>query len=86
MCVFASLPTLARIHDRLSGHDDVASFRLSKNLERPHEKIGAASLVCAMVTLDRPDAARCGDAVEPAPPALLEPVVAPLASRAPPVR
>ena len=44
VCVLASLPTLTRLHDRLSEHDDVRAFRLSKNLERPHEKNVATSL------------------------------------------
>jgi HAMP domain-containing protein len=43
-CVFASLPTLARIHERLAGRDAVSSFRLSKNIERPHQKAVAPSL------------------------------------------
>jgi hypothetical protein len=43
--VFASLPTLSRLHDRLSASDDAGRFRLSKNIERPHEKHSPAPLV-----------------------------------------
>ena len=84
--VFASLPTLARINDRLSTHDDVSTYRLSKNIERPHEKAGAAALVRTPPPPALRDDTRCGDARDFAthPPA---PVVAPdFASRAPPVR
>jgi len=45
VCVFASLPTLIRLHERLSAVDDVARFRLSKNIERPHEKQAPAALI-----------------------------------------
>ncbi|HYM24700.1 MAG TPA: hypothetical protein VEU08_15890 [Vicinamibacterales bacterium] len=38
VAVFASLPTLTRIHDHLTGFDNPTAFRISKNLERPHEK------------------------------------------------
>ena len=84
--VFASVPTLARVHDRLSTHDDGSAFRLSKNIERPHEKVAAAPLVCTTPARALRDDTRCGDArdVVVHPPT---PLVAPeLASRAPPVR
>src|SRR5579862_9156163 len=38
VAVFASLPTLMRVHDHLTGLDNPTAFRISKNLERPHEK------------------------------------------------
>ena len=85
-CNFASLPTLARVQDRLSTHDNASSFRLSKNLERPHEKIVATALADSphpLVVRDRTDR---GDVVDvaSAPPA--QPATASLVSRAPPVR
>ena len=83
--VFVSLPALARVHDRLSTRDDVSSFRPSKNLERPHEKIVAVEVTVPPVPVatapawhespvdrcNRALAAACSD---------------PLAPRAPPVR
>lgn len=85
MCVFASLPTLARVHDRLTPHGDTGSFRLSKNLERPHEKIAAVAIAAPAVHV-APDLAWTGDVLEretfPTPP----PSLATLPSRAPPVR
>lgn len=44
VCVFASLPTLARAHERLAARHAVSSFRLSKNVERPQQKPAPASL------------------------------------------
>jgi len=86
VCVFASLPTLARVHDRLSTHDNSSSFRLSKNLERPHEKIGTIALVAAAPTLVPRADTHVGDLVDIPLPQSAQFLASPLASRAPPVR
>ena len=86
VCVFLSLPTLARLHDHLSAADNVAGFRLSKNLERPHERQTTVSLPRIATPSAGHDTARAGDVaplVSPAPPRLL---AAPTADRAPPAR
>ena len=85
-CVFASLPTLARVHDRLSTHDEFGSFRLSKNLERPHEKIGAAAVAATALALVHRDTAPCGEVADPIVVPVTPSFSAPLAARAPPVR
>jgi hypothetical protein len=85
VCVFASLPTLARVHDRLSAHDDVSSFRPSKNVERPHEKVAASTLAplpARRIVVAVPTPAQ--DVVPPSAVADDDVVVAPRASRAPP--
>lgn len=85
--MFVSLPTLARMHDQLSTHDNGTSFRLSKNVDLPHEKIGGAALACCTtLALLHPDRTEGhASAEQPGTPAALPPV-ARLASRAPPVR
>ena len=84
--VFASLPTLARVHDRLTTHDDGGSFRLSKNLERPHEKIVAANAVESSIALVVRDTARSADVAETPTSTVTASFAAPLAPRAPPAR
>ena len=49
VAVFASLPTLARVHDRLSASDAPTAYRVSRNLERPHERQITQSPVDAVV-------------------------------------
>lgn len=85
-CVFASLPTLARVQDHVSTHDDAGSFRLSKNLERPHEKIGAAMLGTLPTFRIACDTLHSPDTVAITSTAFAAVVVSPLASRAPPAR
>ena len=84
--VFASLPTLARVHDHLSTHDNVSSFRLSKNLERPHEKIGATALASTALLLVVRDDSQRGDVVVVSSASFAPLLASPLVSRAPPVR
>lgn len=86
VCVFASLPTLARVHDRLSPRDDVSSFRPSKNVERPHEKVAAPTfppLPAHRIVLAVPTTVE--DVVPTSVLHVSDIVVAPPASRAPPV-
>lgn len=54
ICAFALVPTLSRIHDRLSTSDTFPGFKASKNLERPHERQAPVSLARAAtaVTVD----------------------------------
>ena len=84
--VFASLPTLARVHDRLSTHDNASSFKLSKNLERPHEKIGGAIVDDSSIAVVARDITRSADVIQAPTPAVSASFAAPLAPRAPPVR
>ena len=85
VCVFASLPTLARVHDQLSTRDS-GGFKLSKNLERPHEKLAPAPLAratAARVVRDDSPSGEVSDFLPSyAPPA----VAVPAPVRAPPVR
>lgn len=85
VCVFATLPSLARIHDRLTAHDDVTRFRLSQNLERPHEK-AAAPLAAMPVFRMTVDATPHLLVVETDSSPLATGFVFPTGSRAPPVR
>ncbi|HEY7288764.1 MAG TPA: hypothetical protein VH583_02925 [Vicinamibacterales bacterium] len=84
--MFATLPSLARIHDRLTAHDDVTRFRLSQNLERPHEKAAAVALV--VMPLFRIAADTTPHSTSAAPPSLplLDAFASPTGSRAPPTR
>jgi len=86
VCVFASLPTLARVHDRLSARDDGTSFRLSKNLERPHDKVGIVALVTVAPSATAPELADRGEVAPAADPISAPLLVNTLTSRAPPVR
>ena len=86
VCVFATLPSLARVHDRLTAHDEVTRFRLSQNLERPHEKTAAVCLVPTPVLRFAPDTTlQYAIATTPGP-SLHDAFVCPTAPRAPPVR
>lgn len=86
VCVFASLPTLARVHDQLSARDDGASYKLSKNLERPHEKLVAAPLLRATAASVAFDQTRSGDVAELLPWYSAPAVATPSPVRAPPAR
>jgi hypothetical protein len=87
ICAFAALPLLARIHDRVTAHDDVTRFRLSQNLERPHEKEAVAGLVATPVFRVAPDTTTLQQLVAPASGSPLhDAFVCPTAPRAPPVR
>ena len=86
VCVFASLPSLARIHDRVTAHDEVTRFRLSQNLERPHEKASGAALVAMplfRIAADTTPHLLVGN-TDSSPSA--DAFVSPTAPRAPPVR
>ena len=85
MCVFASVSTLTRLHDRLSTRDDVASFRPSKNLERPHEKFGATVAAPSIATAAAAQPL-IGEVTDPIGVAPTNAPAAPVPSRAPPVR
>ena len=81
---FLFVPTLARLHDRLSTADTRAGFKLSKNIERPHDKQAPVPLVpITAVSLDADTSLECLVAVLsvriPA-----SPVDARLSNRAPP--
>jgi hypothetical protein len=85
-CVFATLPTLSRLHDHLLTSDNVPGFRLSKNIERPHERHMPTPLLrvaAPSVGQDRSLAADVADCVSLA----LQPIVVSSPSgRAPPAR
>ena len=83
--VLASLPILARLHDRLTASDQPAGFRLSKNLERPREKHSADAVAEVFPILTAPNLAPIAEIVERP---LLPPVTvtsAPAPVRAPPI-
>ncbi|HWF85385.1 MAG TPA: hypothetical protein VG222_11070 [Vicinamibacterales bacterium] len=85
-CVFLTLPTLSRLHDHLSTADNVAGFRLSKNIERPHERHSVAPLPTLASPTVRSDTSLAGGVAAVtslAPPPV---VVAPSCDRAPPAR
>jgi hypothetical protein len=85
-CVVAWLPTLVRAHDRLSPHDSATSFRLSKNVERPHEKAAPAPVDRVAVPLVfRDDSMRRG-ATPAAQPLAVPAIASVLTTRAPPAR
>jgi hypothetical protein len=86
VCVFATLPSLARVHDRLTAHDEATRFRLSQNLERPHEKTVAVSLVATPVFRIAIDTALPLIVPTPLCSALDDAFVSPTGPRAPPVR
>jgi hypothetical protein len=85
VCVFASLPTLTRVYDRLSTHDDVGRFRLSKNLERPHEKITAVGVAAPAIRVANGPAWN-RSLVDLCPVVPASGFCAPLGPRAPPAR
>ena len=85
-CVFATLPSLSRIHDRLTAHDDVTRFRLSQNLERPHEKAEAGPLAAMPVFKIATDTSPHPPVVETHASPLAPGFVSATDSRAPPVR
>jgi hypothetical protein len=85
-CVFASLPTLARVHERLAARHAVSSFRLSKNVERPHDKVAPAPLVRTAVPLAARDDSIRGS-VDPAAHRSSDcPALSSVVTRAPPAR
>lgn len=86
VCVFASLPTLARAHDQLSANDNGAGFKLSKNLDRPHEKLAPAPLVRATAARIVRDATPSGDVIEFVASYSAPAIALPMPVRAPPVR
>ena len=87
MCTFAALPALTRACDRLSSTDNPTAFKVSKNLERPHEKVTRAPIVRATAAASAvPDDRPAGPAFTPFLPAAgASPVSTPL-DRAPPAR
>ena len=52
---FLFVPTLARLQDHLSSADTGAGFKLSKNIERPHDKQTTAALVAISALSLGPD-------------------------------
>jgi hypothetical protein len=86
VCVFASLPTLARVHDQLSTRDDGGGFKLSKNLERPHEKLAPTPLAQTTAARVVRDDTPSDDASDFLPSYAAPVVTAPAPGRAPPVR
>jgi hypothetical protein len=82
--VFGSLPTLTRLHDRITASDQLSGFRFSKNLERPREKHGSDAVVSVSPVSVAPNLAPIGDVQER--PVLLYTTAssAPTAVRAPP--
>jgi hypothetical protein len=86
VCVFLFLPTLLRLHDHLSTADKVASFRLSKNLERPHSRHSNAPPLRLVTTSDGHDQTPAGLVTDLAPlaPRLID--VGSSSDRAPPTR
>jgi hypothetical protein len=85
-CVFATLPSLSRIHDRLTAHDDVTRFRLSQNLERPHQKAEGAPLVAMPVFRIAADTSPHSPVEETHASPLVAGFLSATDSRAPPVR
>jgi len=84
VCVFASWSTLARMHDPVSTRDDVHRFRLSKNIERPHEKVGVELLLVRLKSHVEPDLSVGWLVVEAVPPAIDSTLTSHLTARAPP--
>ena len=85
-CVFASLPTLARVHERLAARHAVSSFRLSKNVERPSEKVAPTPLVLTAVPVVVGDDSVRGRVDPVAHRVFASPVTAAADNRAPPAR
>ena len=87
VCAFAALPTFARAYDRLTSTDNPTAFKISKNLERPHEKIGAAPIVrTAAATLPVRDDAPAGRVCTTLVPVRAARALPPTPDRAPPAR
>lgn len=84
-CVFASLPTLTRLHARVSTRDDMHRFRLSKNLDRPHEKVGVGPLAVTLTSRVEQDPSVRWLVVETFSSAISNTLVSHLTSRAPPI-
>lgn len=85
--VFASVPTLSRVHDHLSPSDQTAGFRFSKNVERPHEKPAPARLIvigAALIDSGTLAGELVGSSDVPLPHTRI--LVAPAPLRAPPLR
>jgi len=82
--VFASLPTLARVHERLAARHAVSSFRLSKNVERPSEKVAPTPLVRTVVPFVVRDDSIRGRIDPPAHLVVVSPITSALDTRAPP--
>ena len=62
--VFAALPVLVRIHDRLSQSDAPTAFRVSKNLERPHEKHLVQPAIRPAASVALHNAPSCSDVIQ----------------------
>jgi len=85
-CVFAALPTLSRLHDHLLTSDNIPGFRLSKNIERPHERRMPTPLPRFAAPSVGQDTSRAADVAEFVS-IVLQPIVASSSSdRAPPAR
>ena len=78
------LPSLSRIHDRLKAHDEVTRFRLSQNLERPHEKVAAACLVAMPAFRITRDTSPHTSVIDTTVPAVTDVFASKPSSRAPP--
>ncbi len=87
-CVFLTLPTLARLHDHLSAIDTDGGFRLSKNIERPHERQAAAIAIAVAVgpRQSGPDLSVAGATVIVAACWPTAPTLVAVSDRAPPAR
>ena len=84
-CVFLSLPTLVRLHDHLSTADNISGFRLSKNIERPHERHSPPPSVLKAAAPVVAEASSRGDTIGPFVAHVPQsPVAKPASSRAPP--
>ena len=84
VAAFLFVPTLARLHDRLSTADTGAGFKLSKNIERPHDKQVTAPLVPIAALSFGPDTSLACVVTLPNADARTSRVQASLATRAPP--
>ena len=82
--VFAALPVLVRIHDRLSQSDAPTAFRISKNLERPHEKHVVQPAIRPAASTALHNAPSCSDVIQSDATDLTAPVWTPSPVRAPP--